>query len=148
MGLQPVLRIARLIDSDWGTLGRLIMTQGQKELRLFALEEEDQQNRRNVSRIPEGTYRIRRVYSPRFGETFEVLDVPGRSHVLFHRGNTEEDTEGCILMGGTVGAILVEDEDTGAKVPKVAVLSSKAAFKQFMRFMEGHDEATLVIRSI
>jgi hypothetical protein len=44
--------------------------------------------------------------SPRFGRTWEVKDVPERSNILFHQGNTARDTEGCILVGGKYGVTL------------------------------------------
>lgn len=33
----------------------------------------------------------------------EIGNVPGRSAILFHVGNTESDSEGCILVGDTRG---------------------------------------------
>ena len=66
--------------------------------------------RPNVSCIPTGHYHCVRTDSPRFGDTFEVTEVPGRSHILFHKGNTPKNTKGCILVaesftniGGTSG---------------------------------------------
>ena len=58
-------------------------------------------NQRNASCIPQGRYLCQRVLSPKFGDTFEVTGVPGRSAILFHKGNTTLDTEGCILLGET-----------------------------------------------
>lgn len=48
--------------------------------------------------IPVGEYTCRRVNSPKFGNTFEVTNVPGRTHILFHGANTEKDLLGCIGM--------------------------------------------------
>jgi len=31
---------------------------------------------------------------------FKVEDVPGRTAILFHRGNFVSDSEGCVLVGG------------------------------------------------
>ncbi len=50
--------------------------------------------------IPAGRYRITMEHSPRFGpNTLTVNNVPGFSGVRIHAGNTEEDTEGCPLVG-------------------------------------------------
>lgn len=50
--------------------------------------------------IPAGKYRITREFSKRFGpDTLTLLDVPGFAGVRIHGGNTQEDTEGCLLPG-------------------------------------------------
>lgn len=50
--------------------------------------------------IPAGRYRITMETSPRFGpSTLTVNNVPGFTGVRIHSGNTEEDTEGCPLVG-------------------------------------------------
>ena len=52
--------------------------------------------------IPAGRYRLGLRHSPKFGaDTIWVLDVPGYEYILFHAGNTEKNTEGCILVGTT-----------------------------------------------
>jgi len=47
------------------------------------LELDDLENRPNISCIPAGEYICKRVNSPKFGDTFEVANVPGRTHILF-----------------------------------------------------------------
>lgn len=50
--------------------------------------------------IPEGEYEIIINISPRFRRKLpRLLSVPGFSGILIHRGNTAEDTAGCILVG-------------------------------------------------
>ena len=62
------------------------------------------------TRIPEGRYRIelRTVGSHhiRYKQKFPfhkgmlwITDVPNYTHILIHIGNTDDDTEGCLLIG-------------------------------------------------
>ena len=53
--------------------------------------------------IPAGEYVCRRVDSPKFGNTWEVTGVRGRTQILFHKGNIEDDSRGCILVGESFG---------------------------------------------
>jgi len=55
-------------------------------------------NERNISCIPEGQYKVR-LRLPRESATRDYLhllvqDVPNRSYILFHIGNTAKDTSG------------------------------------------------------
>jgi len=92
-------------------------------------------NEKEISCIPVGKYKIKRHNSPKFGEVFQVCEVPGRSHILIHAGNTKEDTHGCILLGFMYGTLGTE----------TAILSSRAAFANFMTSMNGINEAELEI---
>ena len=74
--------------------------------------------------------------------TWELQEVPGRSLILFHRGNVPEDVEGCIALGMAHG--FIKDE--------WAVIRSREAFEAFFKVMEhetreSEGEFVLVIRS-
>lgn len=50
--------------------------------------------------IPTGTYKVILNVSPKFRRILpRLIDVPGFDGILIHRGNTAEDTAGCILVG-------------------------------------------------
>lgn len=50
--------------------------------------------------IPTGTYKVIVNTSPKFKRNLpRLLNVPGYDGVLIHRGNTDRDTSGCILVG-------------------------------------------------
>jgi hypothetical protein len=86
------------------------------------LERPWRDNRRNESCIPSGIYQCRKVNSPKFGPTFEVCDVPGRTAILFHKGNLQDDSHGCILIGEAFNPV------TG----RPGITASKEGFAEFL----------------
>ena len=85
--------------------------------------------------IGEGIYNCRRGFFNRGGyETFEIL-VPGHTDVLFHKGNVETDSEGCVLVAESFGLL------SGA----TAVLDSKGGFNELMQLTAGLDRFTFEV---
>jgi hypothetical protein len=123
------VKIIRVEESEQGIIGVMLMN---KEAFCCTLEPDHDDNE---PCIPAGSYTCKRVISPKFGETFEITNVPGRTHVLFHAGNVEEHTHGCVLEGQYFGKL------KGAR----AVLNSGATFKQFMAKLQSIDEFDLSI---
>ncbi len=103
-----------------GTLGALLID---GNLECFSLEPYHRSNMKNISSIPTGQYICKPVKSQKYGDTWEVTGVAGRSGILFHRGNTDEDTRGCILLGRGVDGGKITD--------------SKKAFDKFSKKING-----------
>ena len=68
---------------------------------------------------------------------FELLEVPGRSLIKIHVGNTIDDLKGCISPGCALGWVK----------NKWAVVSSRTALEGFMAAMGNITESTILIRS-
>lgn len=66
---------------------------------LYTLELPWQDNKRQISCIPPGTYQVSTHVSPKVGKCWQIADVPDREDILIHTGNNVSDIEGCILLG-------------------------------------------------
>lgn len=110
-------------DKDWGWT------------KYTSVTEINQVKARNKGKtaIPRGSYSVTLdVVSPRFsamnyykqfckGKLPRLLNVPGFDGVLFHRGNDERNSEGCIIVGyNTI---------------KGGLTKSKEAFESFYRLL-------------
>lgn len=93
-----LIRIQALPDR---TLGWLHVYDGVVEQGRFAvLELPDRGNRRNISRIPAGRYRMIPEYDPqKYRDHYRIPGVEGRDGILLHRGNYPSHTRGCMLIG-------------------------------------------------
>lgn len=92
-------------------------------------------NKEKESCIPIGTYLCERVLSPNFGNTFEVTGVDNRTHILFHKGNLDDDTLGCILVGEMFGSLCDES----------GILKSGQGFGEFLQRLECQKKFSLHI---
>lgn len=93
--------------------------------------------------IPPGMYELRPHDGPKFKNTWAVVGngithqpAKGaiRSAILFHAGNLDDATKGCILVGLSIGRLNGEH----------AILQSRAAMTA-LRGVIGTDQATLTI---
>lgn len=66
------------------------------------------------------------VYMKGNYDTFEIM-VPGHSRILFHKGNTELDSIGCVVVGSSFDAM----------GPVAGVLNSAAGFANFIALTKG-----------
>lgn len=127
-----ILELIRLESSEEGTIGILKLN---KDILCFTLEEKYRENQQNKSCIPTGQYSVEPKYSPHFGNVMKVLNVDGRTEILFHKGNTVEDTDGCILLGDRQGFL------NGSR----AILDSGKAFINFMDLVQNDRDVVLTI---
>ncbi|MCH7759853.1 hypothetical protein IIA15_00405 [candidate division TA06 bacterium] len=129
---MKTLDLIRVAEGEHGTFGVLL-----EDSIPFALTLEPEWifNEEDVSCIPAHDYLCKRHISPKFGETFLITNVPNRTDILFHRGNLEYNTKGCILVG----------EQFEPLWGKPGVASSRKGFSEFMRILKGHDTLWLRI---
>ena len=124
--------IRRVVTGAHGTFGVLIHDSIPFAL---SLEREWLDNQRSISCIPAGTYICERVNSPRHGDTFEITEVPGRSHILFHKGNIDDDSHGCVIVG----------EQFGVLRGSPAVLASSDGYKELHNILRDEDVFRCII---
>ena len=124
------LLLKRVLTSDKQTLGTLYLLDNYNAVidSWYTLELPDKQNKRRVSRIPEGSYKCKKHKSPRFGITLWLQDVPNRSEILIHKGNFYTSILGCILIGTDIRDI----NNDGYK----DVVNSRNAMKYLLSYLE------------
>jgi hypothetical protein len=127
-----MLEIIRIEEGKDGTFGVLKLN---GQCYCLTLELPDKCNQRNISSIPRGDYICLPIVSPKYGFTYMVSGVNGRSGILFHTGNTVEDSKGCILVGASFGFL-----------GRRAVISSRATFDRLIRELGDAPEVPLKIR--
>lgn len=77
--------------------------------------------------IPTGTYRVIISYSNKFKRQMPLLlNVPGFLGIRVHSGNTEKDTEGCLIVGkNKVVGKVIESKDTYNKLFSILCEANK-----------------------
>lgn len=135
------LTLNRLQDTGNETIGEL-RVEGKHELEstvFHTIERPWLDNKPRVSCIPPGTYK----FAPHGWEknstasktrVWELLDVPDRTGILIHVGNTSKDVIGCIAVGLSTG--FIEGHP--------ACLQSKQAI-EMLREHIGQDDGTITI---
>ena len=95
--------LQRAWADDRATMGILRII-GSKHDPIFTLENPARATNAD-SRILPGTYVCVPYASAAHPEAWHVQNVPERTSILIHSGNTEKDTLGCILVGLAAGTI-------------------------------------------
>jgi len=97
------LLLVREIKTAKQTHGRLFKVDenGKREFLCYTLEDAERPVKiKGETAIPTGTYTVIVTMSPRFKKELPlIMNVPNFSGVRFHGGNTENDSEGCPLLG-------------------------------------------------
>jgi hypothetical protein len=104
------LKVVREIKNDVCTIGSLFIND---VFFCYTLEDKDRGLKQSdsllfiqakkifgVTAIPSGFYKLTVNQSPKFKRMLpRILDIKGFSGVLLHRGNSANDSLGCILLG-------------------------------------------------
>ena len=107
-----VLRVSSGKDSTSGLLFEV--DRGNRTFLAYTLEDEQRDVKVwGETRIPAGTYKLKlrsvggfhTRYASKYGDFHKgmiwVQDVPGFEYILWHTGNTDEHTAGCLILGNT-----------------------------------------------
>ncbi len=117
------IKVYRFDSGSDDTIGRLYID---GVFKCYTLEDQFREVKvKGDTRIAAGTYPVELVHSPRFTPIYghkmlHVMNVPKFEGILIHPGNTEADTEGCLLVGKRIGSLN----------SKRAVLDSKNAYRE------------------
>ena len=140
-----IININRTSFFDYCTIGELYINSKQQ---CYTLEDTIRDVKiKGVTAIPEGTYKVGLRYSPHFSPLYGhdmlwIKDVPGYEFILIHKGNTDSDTEGCLLVGDSKGMLK----------GKKAVLNSKSAYDRIypiiLKAISNKEEVTIVYKNI
>ena len=125
--------IRRIAFTEHGTFGVIIDNGIPFAL---TLERPWMDNKQNVSCIPAGVYACNRFSSETHPSTFQVMNVPERTAILFHTGNLMKHSAGCILIGETFEPYKGQP----------AVMSSSKGFKEFMERLTDQQDFQLLIQ--
>lgn len=95
----------------------------------------------NKPKVPNGKFTCQRGPHRLHGMTqdfitFEIEGIAGHDNILFHWGNYNKDSEGCVLVG-----------KTHAQSPEGVhmVTASRDTFAKFMAALEGQNQFDLVV---
>lgn len=127
-----LITIKRLYKTEDSTIGELLID-GIWEC--FTLEDTERKIKiKGETAIPKGTYKVIINESNRFKRLLPLLiDVPNFEGVRIHSGNSNHDTEGCILVGKTRN--------------KNYIGQSRKAFEKLFKKMQAAKDITLTIIS-
>lgn len=116
------LRVERRFLTPKSTIGSLYIDDVFECYTLEDVVRKPGEKIKGLTAIPYGTYDVTIDHSNRFGKDMpHILNVPGFEGIRIHSGNTDADTEGCILLGVTrsMDSIGKSRQALAAFVPKL-----------------------------
>ena len=149
--MQNLITVERFIKRpDWSISNVYV----EDKLNCYSVEDEYRKVKvKGETCIPEGIYPLALVNSPKFSGSFmsndkfdiieskiydvkrhigykfhkviSVGNVPDFQNILIHWGNTDDDTDGCLVVGSSIGVINGQQ----------GVLYSKEAYKRFYKLV-------------
>lgn len=124
------LHLKRLHRTDKSTIGELTID---GKFECYTLEDIEREVKiKAETAIPKGTYKVIINQSNRFKRLMPLLlNVSNFEGVRIHAGNTNHDTEGCILVGRTRGVDFIGQ--------------SRKAYDSLFKKMQEAKEITLTI---
>ncbi len=119
------LKVVRYSSSKESTLGLLFIDE---VFACYTLEDEHRAIKiMGETRIPAGRYRVElrtfgghhwrylKQYGPEYHKgMLQIMDVPGFTDILIHKGNDDDDTAGCLLVGDRANNNQVKDGFIGS----------------------------------
>ena len=128
-----ILEIVRFKEIDDMTLGRFVLHDGERVVLIgYTCEPAGPDTTQSGMdrRIPQGQYQIAWHESPKFRVRLPLLWnelVPKSRCILIHSGNTGHNTEGCVLLGNSLGARGVKDSRAALSALLAAVKEQEFA---------------------
>ena len=126
------ITVKRLHKTNTSTIGELLID---GIFQCYTLEDVERPVKiKNETAIPKGTYKVIINQSNRFRRLLPLLlDVPNFEGVRIHSGNSNHDTEGCILVGQSRN--------------KNYIGQSRKAFEKLFKKMQAAKNITITILS-
>ena len=93
--------LKRLSDDGKATIGRFYFSDDNGDnISIYSLELPWKENKKSISCIPKGIYKVITTYSNRFKkDMWLLLNVPDREGIRIHSANYSHELEGCIALG-------------------------------------------------
>ena len=165
--ILEVLRISSQADSTSGIL--FDITDNKRKFLCYTVEDEYRAVKvKHETRIPAGMYQLtlrseggfHSRYTAKYGADWHkgmiyVNNVPGFEYILWHTGNTDESTSGCLILGDSQTSNLVQaDGFVGSSVnsykkvyPIVrdAILSGEKVLVKYVDFDDTGDNEYIAV---
>lgn len=139
------IEVKRFSDNKEASVGVMLID---GKFACFTLEDEERfVKKMKETRIPEGTYDIvfrtegghHERYKTKFSDIHKgmlhIINVPNFTHILIHIGNTEKDTDGCLLVGDiiysnhTLGGSTIAYKNIYPQIAKALLNNEKVTIK-------------------